>query len=670
MFTKLHYLIAALLGFLISVILLFPLFLNINSFYQDKGDYPTNGWFLWYNQYSITTGKIFNQKEYFNSTQFYPFPYSLAYSDHLFVPSLIFTPIFLLTQNLVFSVNAFVILTFILSFITSYILLFSLTKNKYSSIIGATIYTFNPITFAHFPGHLQLMNKYILPLVILFAINFCKKPNLKNGLLFFLFFTLNALTAVYFFVFSTIAVVIIFLTFIFSNNKSFLKLNFQYLINLFKYSLLGIIFLPILMYFYMPYLDFSKKEGVYRSLSDTILYSAGFSDWIFQNQDSLLYGKVVKYFEKYRVSNEMSELNYSEHTLSVNLIPLFLLILGLIYYIRNRNKEIFKEKNTMLLSFTFLLFATFLLSFGPIFSLGNFQIILPYYFLYENTDFFKSVRAPSRIQFIFYLPFIVFVSLGLNYLFAYISKNKKIYVFLFILLLIILENIHIRSFEEISKVMTDYKYIQTPIFSYLQNKVIFHIPSYSNDYTKEAKYLNWNTLTRGKILSGYSGYFPADSAMLLNNLQAEVNEKSIDTLKALEVDYILIHKKDISIKELRKLLRIEDLVKRGKIFEDSNLLIIDLKKYSLKTKICNRRRDLKLEFLSESHFVDYPGKTNYISYISPKLINKDDCILVNKYFDRYLESSTYINGKKTDHFFKLPLIVQPGEEVLLHPNFR
>src|SRR3989338_374374 len=92
--------VVILLGFILTSIFTWPFLPNLNTLYADLGDYPLVGWILAYNVDSILSGRIFDQLSYFNASQFYPWPYSLAYSEHMFIPSLIFLPIYLLSNTL------------------------------------------------------------------------------------------------------------------------------------------------------------------------------------------------------------------------------------------------------------------------------------------------------------------------------------------------------------------------------------------------------------------------------------------------------------------------------------------------------------------------------------------------------------------------------------------
>ena len=81
-----------LVGIGMTVLVTWPFARKMGIYYQDYGDYPLNGWILWYDQMAVKTGRIFHQKEYFNTTQMYPLPDTLCYSENMFFPSLLFSP--------------------------------------------------------------------------------------------------------------------------------------------------------------------------------------------------------------------------------------------------------------------------------------------------------------------------------------------------------------------------------------------------------------------------------------------------------------------------------------------------------------------------------------------------------------------------------------------------
>jgi hypothetical protein len=172
------------IGFLLTVIFTYPFITKLFVHYNDGSDFAVNGFIFAYNYNAILSGKIFNQDKYFNGQQFYPQPYTLAYSDHRFIPSIIFSVPYALTNNLVLSVNILTFLSFVLSFISSFYVINYFVKNKLASIIGAVVFTFNPITFVRFPVHLDLLSKYFLPPMFFFCYQFLKKPQFKSAVFY------------------------------------------------------------------------------------------------------------------------------------------------------------------------------------------------------------------------------------------------------------------------------------------------------------------------------------------------------------------------------------------------------------------------------------------------------------------------------------------------------
>ena len=189
---------------------------------------------------------------------------------------MIFAPIYWLTNQLVLSVNTYTFLTFIITFVISFYVFKKFLNAFFPSIIAATVFTFNPLTSAHFPGHTHLLGKFFLPLIFLWGLYFFSKPTIKNAFFLGLFFTLNALSSINFFIISVPFMVLLSLPYLIVN---IYQKNFIYFKNLCLSGLTLIIFLPILMFFLLPYQQFSQKEGAIRTIDESIYYSAQPIDW-------------------------------------------------------------------------------------------------------------------------------------------------------------------------------------------------------------------------------------------------------------------------------------------------------------------------------------------------------------------------------------------------------
>lgn len=642
-----------LIGFLLTFLLTWPLVLKINTFYGEASDYSLVGWILWYNQESIVTGRILDQQSYFNANQFFPFPFSLAYSEHLFVPSLIFAPIYWLSRNLVFSVNFFAILTFVLTFVSSFYCLYFFVRKKSASLVGAFIFTFNPLTFAHFFGHhLQLVNKFFLPPLFLFAYLYIKKPTWRNSFFFFLFFTLNALSGIYLQIFSLIFIPLFWLPFLFSY---LMKKNIKFFFNFLRTALIFLIFLPILLYFNLPYLKFANLEGVYRTLEENSNFSARGIDWTSSLRTNLLYGRLVQSLDPFREPKDLQgSFNYTEHVLFPNIVPILLFLVGLFSM----------RRGIAFVAFSLVLFFSAVFTFGPYFHGWNNKIDTSttfYYNLYQSSQIFGGIRVLTRFQIIFYLPFVLFIAFGVDRI-SKLNKKTAVLILGFIYLFLLLENINKANFDSTSPTL-DYidskKEEKNSLISLLTRKNTIHFPLFTAGVFRNVRYLNWSTQTGERIFNGYSGYAPGDWIKNAEEIK-RLDKQALEKMYVLGINYLIIHKDLISEEGVQAYTDNIILLSQGITYADEKIEVIDLEKF--KTSTCTAR-DLKFEVRT----VSYPVAQNIgtIFQLFPKiaLVNPKNCYIVSKFQDRYSKVDLLIKGKKQSLQIKLPILIEPFEKI-------
>ncbi|GEM_PF-2235169 len=656
--------ILIILGTLLTTILTWPFLLKITSFYSDIGDYPTNGYVLWYNQLSLATGRILNPNQYFNSFQFYPWPYSAAYGEYLFIPSLIFSPVYWISQQLAFSLNFYIFLTFVLSFISSFYCLNYLIKNRFASFIGAMVYTFNPMTFAHFPNHVSLMGRYFLPPLLLYGYLFFKKPETKTSLLFFLFFTLNALTAFNFMFFSSFALAVYLLFFFFLN---FYKRNYTYFLNILKKSLLFIIFIPILAFFYFPYLSFVQKEKATFDLQFLWLYSATAEDWFSPLPNNYLYKYLLKINKNEKTLAGYNDMN-EEHTLFINTVPSILVLVSLFFLIKSLRRRNKKEGNDrLLLSVSLLtLIVSVILSFGPNFSFKANQgtsIKLPFHYLMLWLPIFKGIRVPSRFQFIFYIPFSILVAYGSMIIFrtakrynSSVARISSSAYFLLILIslttLLIVENLNRFNFDSTSSILKEKDYIERS-FKFLNNKGTLHFPpGYLFD---EARYLNFGTVTYEKMINGYNSYMPPDWFSFMKAYKTSLEEDDLKKLNAIGIQYVIIHKDLLSKQQTQNLFGNQAFLQKGTIFDQNGVQIISLDNFAFDIKLCSFDRDFDFILKQRSSF--------NINFYRLNIDNKSDCYLTSVLQNRYRSKVVYENGIAKTAYIRMPIIIAPFEKI-------
>lgn len=646
---------------LLTALFTWPFAAKLFTFYPDYGrfgDYTFSGAMLWYNQEAIRTGKIFNQQEYFNGFMFYPQPYTVAYTDHSFFPSLLFGIIFSITKDQVASTNITTFAVLLLNFLSGFLALSFFLKHRLASIVGAIIFTFNPIVFAHFPQHFGLLNRYFLPPVFLFAYLFFKTPGVRNAFLFFLFFTLNALSVVYYFVFATLLVPLIAVPLLINNLK---KKNVAYFSILLKCSLISLVFLPLFWYFYSPYLAFSSKENLRRSVEESIVNSARPLDWLTSTPYSLLYGGFVKSLDGARGFHndvvtflntnskvDLSFLRYEEHTLSLNILPLALFVVGIVAL----RKKIYSFASCFLL----LLVATFLLAFGPT---GLMEY--PYRVLHDLFLFMQAIRVPTRFELLFYLPFSVFASIGALTLFQ--SERLKRYrmaIFVCIMFLLFLENYNLNQFNDTSFMLGKFQKLNRHgDLSFLRDKKTVHFPIFVPDLPRETMYLNWAITSGETIVNGNNAYLPSDQLDFLIQLkQKGLQPQTIERLLALGVEYVVIH---------RDLLREEGIIDvdtatkdpTSVIFHSDDTVILELKNQDFPLKICTFPDDFVIEIF-KTGAPNYPTQFYVVS-----ITNQSMCLLPSIYENRYRTIDFIENSRKRTAKMRLPILIEPKQKVTL-----
>ncbi len=646
--TQIQFLSVFFVAFLLTSIYTWPLLDKLAILYNDVSDYSLVGWILWYNQLAFLSGRIFSSLDYFNAFQFYPWGYSLAYSENLFFPALIFSPIYWLTNQLVLSVNIYTFSTFIITFIISFYVFKKFLNDFFPSIIAAVIFTFNPLTSAHFPGHTHLLGKFFLPLIFLWGLYFFSKPNIKNAFLFGLFFTLNALSSINFFIISIPFVSLLSLPYLTTN---LYKKNLLYFKDLFLSGLILIVFLPILMYFLLPYQQFSQKEGAIRTIDESIYYSAQPLDWFSPFPASKLYGDLVYSYANIRVG--YPQVNYSEHSLALNIIPTFLFIVGIIYL----EKKIFKKNHLAFYSIIILLIGTALFTFGPKWE----NILLPYYYFNSITHLFEGIRVPTRFQFFFYIPFALIAGFGFTKIKQLLNLNYLLLAITF-LILIMAENLTTWDMDDVSFLTTNPPIIQEyRNFKFLENKTVLHIPTYFDSFEKQIPYLNLATIHNERLMNGYSGFFPSEWSSLLQSVEQNPDKQTLEKLHALKTDYIVFHKSGLTDKYIFQLKQNNPDIQYLTTFENNNFLIVEVKNPALKKPLCFLNKDINIELTPLS--ASYGLEPTYFNQI--KIINSGDCYLVNTLQNRYLKSSFFINGQFYPTEIKMPVVIGPKEEIFL-----
>ncbi|MCR4329764.1 MAG: hypothetical protein NUV65_04450 [Candidatus Roizmanbacteria bacterium] len=640
---------------MLAVILTWPLSAHLSTYYSDASDHAYGGWTMWHIAEALKNGSLFNMQQFFTSNQFYPFSNSFAYSDHMFFPGLVlFTPLYILTNHIILSFNLVIVLSFVLTYISSFVTIRYFVKNTYASLIGALIFTYNPLVFASFPHHADLLQRYFLPLVFLWGYRYIRSPSWRSAIIFYGVLTLNWLTAVYYGVFTLIFIPIFCAPILFSKFKEGLPYIHKLLIT----SIVVIIYIPFIYFITKPYLSFSHKESITRSIIETIHFSARGIDWVSPDPRNMLYVQDHTHVNDNRFPKDIVGFNYSEHTLFLNIVPSLLLIFGLLYVIKIKKGAL--SKNAAI-GFGAVFIVSALLTFGPVYTGWNdppntVPHPLLYYYMYDLLFPLRALRVPTRFQHIFYIPFSLVCAYGMLFIKKNINRHW-LYSFATAILMsvIVAENIVQITFTEQSQRIAQ---IQTYLrenprtFQKLYDIPTLHLPMYTKDVQwKELGYVNWALYTHEKTVNGYSAFTPIEYQNILEKSKT-INDTFIRYLGSIGVQYVIVHLDSLTEKLQKKILD-NTYAKTLTVYKDEKTLILSTSKESSIPPLCVKP--------NVSISINFPNAVPQLTLLPYTLTitNKERCVIQSLYDKRYLTSHIQVGDTKISTDIIVPLVIEP-----------
>ena len=133
------------------------------SSHLERSDQLLHAWTLDWTYHTLPRDPL----RLFRANAFYPHPYSLALSDHLFAVAVTLAPLRLLVHNPL-RLNAFgTLVTFVLAGTAVAGLVWFLTGSLAGACVAAVLYAFNPFRESNY-AQIQLLSDYAIPLSFLF----------------------------------------------------------------------------------------------------------------------------------------------------------------------------------------------------------------------------------------------------------------------------------------------------------------------------------------------------------------------------------------------------------------------------------------------------------------------------------------------------------------------
>ncbi len=146
----------------LSILLTWPVALTATSHLENEGDAVLNAWTLgWDVTHLLHPGQLPH------APNFYPYPYTLYFSEHLLGAALLIAPVIGLGGNPILAYNLLFIFAFALSALATYALVFWLTGDRAAALLSGLLFASMTLRFGPSP-QLQILLNFGIPLTLLF----------------------------------------------------------------------------------------------------------------------------------------------------------------------------------------------------------------------------------------------------------------------------------------------------------------------------------------------------------------------------------------------------------------------------------------------------------------------------------------------------------------------
>ena len=204
----------------------------------------------------------------FDAPIFYPEHRSLAFSEHMFVPSLMGAPLLWAGASPVLVYNLLIIAGLALSGWSMYLLMRRWTGSEWAGVIAGLVYAFNAHVLTRFV-HLQAQHVEFFPLMLYALDRVLMQRQRRDAVLLAAAFVLQALCSNYLLVFVTYAILVTLVVRWREIGAARLEL-----------LIAGIIVAIAMAPFLWPYFQVNREYGLARTADVVTQYNAGWRDYL------------------------------------------------------------------------------------------------------------------------------------------------------------------------------------------------------------------------------------------------------------------------------------------------------------------------------------------------------------------------------------------------------
>ena len=506
-------LVLVFLGFLlVAVVATYPLALRATDHVFGLGTPPLNIWAMAWVNHQLPREPL----SLFDANAFYPYARSLAFSEHLFVPSLMAAPWLAVTGNPVLAHNAVALLSLALAGLGMYLLCRELTGSETASYAAGLLYAFHTWNINELI-RIQILSNQWFPFVLLALIRYFRSPSTRRSLAVGAAYALQGLSCMYWALYLPLVV-----------GPAMILLQWRNRLEWRRLVLLGLplgLAISMIGLFAVPYLQNRQEFSFERELPNSVSIDRYFdvlpNNWLYE--DSLGTARANE--------NAAHFLGFS--TMLIALLGVFA---------RSPTRI-----DLRLLWLTFVL-AGFVLSLGPEIWLGERRLMAgPYAALFHWLPGFQSVRYPERFSLIMMLGVAPLLAGGLARLrpivggFAVVAISALVFIEH---LSVPLKLTPLPAGEEIPNV---YRWIaEQPDVN-----VVAEVPTTRHwGERADAEPMYFSTVHWKRTVQGFTGYFPPAYNYIRWRLFHFPDRASVSFLEKLGVDTIVVRPETLDVDAL------------------------------------------------------------------------------------------------------------------------
>jgi hypothetical protein len=262
--------------------MLYPFSLSLSTMAAEPTDPLLNAWRMQWVAHAFLRGPE-GVAGLFDANIFYPYPLTLAYSEHFLMPTALVLPALLLADSHLFGMNLSGLLTFALTGYGMYLLVATWTGSRWAGLLAGLLFAFSPQRFGQL-NHLELLTTQWMPLALLALHWTLTRPGRRYPFLFALFFNLQALSGFHYTLNLTIACALLALVYALTG-------RIRWRDGLWAAAALSIGATLLLNWpVWRLYLRFNEVMGAVRTPGEIRIYSAAMTDYLTTIPHNLLYG--------------------------------------------------------------------------------------------------------------------------------------------------------------------------------------------------------------------------------------------------------------------------------------------------------------------------------------------------------------------------------------------